>query len=346
MHLPLPRALALAWLASTLVACVDTSRPAALSVEPGGAGGRDAAPDIDSGLDAAGGEPDAPADGGDADDADAPPEPDASAAPDAPSSPDTAPDLAAAPDLSPDLWPDLPPDRAPDMYVPPPGLIAAYSFNQGSGNTLTDITGHGYNGTIVGATWTAGKYGMALSFDGVDDRVDLGPAAPLYGDGSRDITIEAWIWMRQEVATQYWHHRDIIRAYAYTGGTACSGSQSGLNVRHTSPTTRDPRFSLSHSNADGCGATTDTLTMNIALGVWYHLAGTYDASTKTLRSYLDGALMNTATWTSAGPITWFNNVRIGGSDNLSAFPGLIDEIRIYDRVLSQMELQIDMNTPL
>jgi hypothetical protein len=37
-----------------------------------------------------------------------------------------------------------------------PGLLAAYNFNQGSGNTVPDASGHGITGTVSGATWTTG----------------------------------------------------------------------------------------------------------------------------------------------------------------------------------------------
>ena len=47
-----------------------------------------------------------------------------------------------------------------------PALVAAYSFDAGSGTTLADLSGNGNNGAISGATWsTSGKYGKALSFD-------------------------------------------------------------------------------------------------------------------------------------------------------------------------------------
>ena len=43
------------------------------------------------------------------------------------------------------------------------GLVAAYSFDAGSGTVLTDVSGNGNNGTITNATWTtSGKYGGAL----------------------------------------------------------------------------------------------------------------------------------------------------------------------------------------
>src|SRR5213076_3340337 len=48
-----------------------------------------------------------------------------------------------------------------------PGLVAAYSFNEGSGTTVGDASGNNNTGTVSGATWTtAGRYGSALVFDG------------------------------------------------------------------------------------------------------------------------------------------------------------------------------------
>ena len=42
------------------------------------------------------------------------------------------------------------------------GLVAAYSFDAGTGTVLTDVSGNGNNGTINGATWTTGHDGQAL----------------------------------------------------------------------------------------------------------------------------------------------------------------------------------------
>src|SRR5687767_7332002 len=49
-----------------------------------------------------------------------------------------------------------------------PILVAAYNFNQGSGVTLTDVSGNNNHGILTnGPLWTtAGKYGGALTFDG------------------------------------------------------------------------------------------------------------------------------------------------------------------------------------
>ena len=52
----------------------------------------------------------------------------------------------------------------------PTSLVAGYSFEEGGGNTVADSSGRSANGTVSGATWsTQGRFGNALSFDGVDD---------------------------------------------------------------------------------------------------------------------------------------------------------------------------------
>jgi hypothetical protein len=58
--------------------------------------------------------------------------------------------------------------------APPPGLVAAYSFDEGSGALLHDTSGNGHTGTVANAAWTGGRHASALSFNGVDAHVDLG----------------------------------------------------------------------------------------------------------------------------------------------------------------------------
>jgi hypothetical protein len=73
-----------------------------------------------------------------------------------------------------------------------PGLVAAYSFDEGTGNSVADLSGNNINGTVVGATWIAkGMYGNALAFNGISSYVDLGNRTALRLTGS--MTIEAWV---------------------------------------------------------------------------------------------------------------------------------------------------------
>jgi chitodextrinase len=83
-----------------------------------------------------------------------------------------------------------------DMNAPvtgaAPGLVAAYSFDETSGGTASDVSGNGNVGTISGAAWEpGGKHGGALSFDGVDDWVTVADAPSL--ELSPAMTLEAWV---------------------------------------------------------------------------------------------------------------------------------------------------------
>jgi fibronectin type 3 domain-containing protein len=211
-----------------------------------------------------------------------------------------------------------------DNTTPPPpsGLVAAYSMNAGSGATLADATGKGHTGTISGATWSAaGKYGGALSFDGVNDWVTIADAADL--DLTTGMTLEAWV--RPTALGNSW--RTVVfkesSSVAYSL-YAHDGSAAPVTEIVTGGAFR---------NARGTAA--------LPLNAWSHLAATYDGA--ALRLYVNGALVRTLAVT--GSMTVSTGVlRLGGNEIWSEwFQGLIDEVRIYNRALTQAEIQSDMN---
>jgi hypothetical protein len=83
---------------------------------------------------------------------------------------------------------------------------------------------------------------------------------------------------------------------------------------------------------------------NLALNTWTHLALTYDGA--TMRIYVNGLLVNSRS-ASGAVLTSSGALRIGGNGVWGEyFAGTIDEVRVYNRALTQAEIQSDQATPV
>ncbi|HKQ60227.1 MAG TPA: LamG-like jellyroll fold domain-containing protein [Candidatus Polarisedimenticolaceae bacterium] len=208
------------------------------------------------------------------------------------------------------------------------GAAAAYSFQEGSGGTTADASGNGNTGTLVGGpTWTTGRVGNALAFDGLDDYVNLGNGASLRITGS--LTLAAWI---------------NPTAFPIDDAAIISkrdGNTVGFQLDATRDTgARTIGFKLTNS------AGVSMIRYGTALiqtGQWYHVAGVYDAAAQTLHVYWNGQLNDGS---SSGAVTGSQRdssveVSVGRRPGLAGreFHGKIDEVRIFARALSASEIQ-------
>ena len=204
------------------------------------------------------------------------------------------------------------------------GLVAAYSFDAGSGSTVADISGQGNTASISGATWTTtAKTGSALSFDGVKDIVSIADSASL--DLTTGMTLEAWV--RPTALEKKW--RTVVvkengRGIAYS---LYANERTGVPVGQVNIG--------GEQNANGSA---------LAVNSWTHLATTFDGT--TLRLYQNGVLARSQAVSGAIPAST-GQLRIGGNSVWSEwFAGQIDDVRVYNRALGAAELQTDMNTPV
>jgi fibronectin type 3 domain-containing protein/anti-sigma regulatory factor (Ser/Thr protein kinase) len=206
-------------------------------------------------------------------------------------------------------------------------LIGYWKFDEGNGTQAADASGNGNNGTVVDATWTTGKVGGALRFDGVNNYVGLGNGASLNVTGL--ITLAAWV--KPENISGL---RNII-SHGYTlspNGEVILRMNSG-------------KYEIGTWDGAGHGTTFPIPTGD--LNTWVHLAGTYDGV--AWRLYRNGVQVN-ATNDATGAVTVNANWAIGarGTGTERFFQGCIDEARIYNRALSSGEIaqlaQLD-NTP-
>ncbi len=204
------------------------------------------------------------------------------------------------------------------------GLVLAFGFNENSGTTLNDASGLLNNGTATNTTWTTGKFGSALSFNGTSSWVTVNNAAAL--NLTNRMTLEAWVY---PTTTSGWRTvimRDPSANYyldssngSYTG----SGPSAGVN---------------NGTNQDVYGSS------GLPLNTWSHLAATWDGT--TLRVYVNGAQVASKAISQA-IVASTSPLRIGGNATWGEFfAGKIDEVRVYNRALSQSEIQLDMNSLL
>ncbi len=200
------------------------------------------------------------------------------------------------------------------------GLVAAYNFEEASGATVVDASGKGNNGTITeAARITSGKFGSALSFDGINDWVTVNDSASL--DLTTGMTLEAWVYPTG--APSAW---GTIAMKETTGNAVYGLFSDGTN-------SLPEAYMAGKSSAIGLNI--------LPANTWAHLATTYNGS--ILVFYINGNEVRRVT-TSGNITTSSGSLRIGGNSVWGDyFKGRIDEIRIYNSALSVREIQADMN---
>lgn len=201
------------------------------------------------------------------------------------------------------------------------GPVGHWALNEGSGGTTVDSTPHGVTGTLVnGPTWTAGHQGNALELDGTDDRLDLGNPSHLRLTGA--MTLSAWVWID-----------------SFLGNGRIVNKQGGSTNRGWSLNVESGGFA-SFQVASSASALVLVNGTALPAGQWVHLAGTYEPGV-ALRLYVNGVL--NASLTTGVPGSQRDstlNVAVGDRPGGGTpFNGKVDEVRIYDRVLSAAELQ-------
>jgi len=185
-------------------------------------------------------------------------------------------------------------------------LVAEWHFDENEGTSALDTSGNNNHGMIHGATWTTGKLGFALNFDGSNDYVEVPDSDSL--DITEQVTFVAWI---KPDSLPPWS------AIVEKDNSFIFGTKNDELVWY-----------LFHDYQTSSG-------LDLVTGVWQHVAITFDGS--NLRFYKNGTSYTTTDWTHS--ISSSNNgVRIGTDRWNEFFDGILDEVYIYNRALSTEEI--------
>jgi hypothetical protein len=198
------------------------------------------------------------------------------------------------------------------------GLVGWWKFDETDGTIAYDSSGIGNDGNLTnGPTWTEGKIGGALSFDGVDDYIDLG-YSNIFHDVS-ECTVSIWLSVLSESST--W--REIITLEAVQAIAIKNNGQFHLNIGNG-------------SSWDGSGLYSNR---TIGLNHWYALTICRDSNGAKL--FIDGNLEDSSNlYVSSG--TANHRTLIGAKDSSGIIHytnGYFDDLRVYDRALSAFEVK-------
>ena len=194
-----------------------------------------------------------------------------------------------------------------------PNLVGWWKFDELAADQAIDSTGRGNNGILQGnARKTTWEMGGAIELDGDGDFVAVSNESNF--DITKAITLAAWVRV----------------AVPKNNMMIISKGESFCFYRD---------YNLNHLTffCTGLGRAV-TGSMNIFDFKWHHVAAIYDGTAQYI--YVDGTLDKTKN--VSGNITPNDaNVLIGNGSTMSDVEwwGEIDDVRIYDRALSQEELQ-------
>jgi len=194
-------------------------------------------------------------------------------------------------------------------------------FDWDDGSNARDRSGYNNHGVIYGATLVAGKIGMARSFDGVDDYVKLPKDIfdGLYTKG--ELTITAWI------------NRKSITMDAVIVGIEGGWYEWAVWFEYYS---KKISVTLSGDYHEGAESTTE-----LTLGTWYFIAGRYDGAKQAI--FVNGVKEKEVA-VALYDITAVSRPSTIGRNIVAAgfYDGIIDEVHIYNRALSDDEIRMLM----
>jgi hypothetical protein len=220
---------------------------------------------------------------------------------------------------------------AGDWIDLPPGCYEAnlqvfLKFDNTSGSTATDYSCYLCHGDLQnGPQWLplTGIENGALHFDGIDDQVEIPNYTGISGSGSRSIAV----WIRTETTGQ------IV-----SWGDSAAGASWVFSVQNSNGVSGALRIDNSGGYIVG--------TTDLRDGQWHHVAAILNddgsANVNEVLLYVDGVLEPISASQSQGVNTAATqNIVVGAFPSQpNAFAGVLDELRIYDRVLSPGEIDV------
>lgn len=219
---------------------------------------------------------------------------------------------------------------------PTNGLVLHLSFDANTiqGDTVKDQSLEGNDGIINGKAETVdGKFGEALEFDGTDDFVEVPLVDSITFSTGDSLTVQVWVKTDDQppqndgIVGNYRPATDAVWLLSVSGDDAAARGKMGFSLRDKG-----------RANSAGIRST-DFLNDN----EWHVLAGVRDQKAKKIRFYVDGELIDEVDDNTLD-INSGQSIWVG--EHLNRFyKGLIDEVKVWNRPLTEKELEQSRRQP-
>lgn len=206
------------------------------------------------------------------------------------------------------------------------GLLGHWEFEEGEGESTVDSSGNNHTGTIGGnALWQPGRIGdYSLEFDGV-----LGHVIPSNSSTLNSNTYTISLWLNGDT-----NFSGTVFRLSNSSSNTITRSKYEIQVTPTN---------ITFINGNGSDASdSDIFSTTLTAGSWWHIVCTLDGN-DVKSCYRNGSLISTTTLdidisannASGSYIATARNIE----GNNRFFEGLLDDVRVYDRALSESDIQ-------
>ena len=237
-------------------------------------------------------------------------------------------------------------------------LLLYLPFDGVTGGVAQDLTGKTKGGKIIGGTKIVqGKRGRALELDGETGYVEIGLTPELIEAERDSFTAELWLMTTAKAPKVPEAVVSGFHGHLIFGGHGPDGHNKGhWSMFFFSDIDGDDKFRFAAVNvfvASGNG-TPGVIAEKPKLndGKWHHIAGVRDEAAKELRAYIDGefvgragdfsrALNDKPDSVKARKQIWMgiHAVGDGGNPGTGFFPARYDEVRFWNRAMSDDEIK-------
>jgi len=200
-------------------------------------------------------------------------------------------------------------------------LVGHWKMDEGSGNILIDHSGKSNDATLItkrGVSWLAGVEGLALNLDGGTGR---------YGKVDHNSSLE----INDEVAIAAWVKPSALGRNTIISKTDGNGFELWLDIDG------QVEFRLNRGNDGSNYRLRSNFNYSNHINKWIHVAATFDGN--TCKILINGTEDISKTYPTFTIGTQSGDLIIGALGTIQRFQGSLDDLRLYNRAITNNEVQ-------